>query len=153
MLCYSIFLHDYLSCSLVFNYHACLILTYALIGSSWSCAVTKYKWCACGLLDHSLQSTNGQLVFFLHAMVESVEIGALCLSPTLEKKQLANHLPGQTWDPSRWGGACLVGHNRPLTVETVKPSWRSRLNATRKMSPWCIFFSRISYKKFKFLSD
>ncbi len=27
------FLHDYLSCSLVFNYHACLILTYALIGS------------------------------------------------------------------------------------------------------------------------
>ncbi len=30
---FSIVLHDYLSCFLVFNYHACLILTYGLVGS------------------------------------------------------------------------------------------------------------------------
>ncbi len=63
------------------------------------------------------------------------------------KQQLANHLPGPTWDPSRWGGACLVGHNRPLTVETIKLSWRPRLNAARKMSSWC----SKSKEEFRFL--
>ncbi len=70
-----------------------------------------------------------------NARVETVEIGAQhCIvivcgirnpgPPTLEKIRLANHLPGRTWGPSRWGGASLVGRIRPFEGRLSGPPRR-----------------------------
>ncbi len=44
--------------------------------------------------------------------------------PQQQQQRLANHLPGRTWGPSRWGGACLVGRIRPFEGRLSRPPRR-----------------------------